>query len=509
MILDNVQGDFIVGAAGTIKFFNSSGISTELNGVTGGGDVTIPSGGITEVTDGLHIKVNHKNHGMNFDDNIVRISNVLPDVKPTKLTVAYDKASTDPLSVLDASAFSTFEGVGIGTTNTGLLLIGEELIEYTSTTATTIGGDLTRGLLTKSYPVGTPVYKYELGGVSLARINRAHNLSAATVSNPITLDSYHIKLDMTQKYGNGNTDSLGADDNPDRSSNTPYKKLFISGNKTTGGNNVKATQNIAFEGVKPCIHNFTTEGTTLTAQIRTTTSQSISGTEIPYVNAGFEDVSLNQNNYFTSPRAIFSKENEDAKLTALTGNKSLQMRLFLATTNSYVSPQIDLERCSLETFSNRINSEISNYATDPRVNTVFDDPSACQYISKEITLENPASAIRVMMDAHVNRESDIRVFYSVSPEPGFDPVFEPFPGYANLNTRGDIINPEDSDGTSNVFVAPSLQEGFAYRDFEFKERTFEVDKLPSFRSYRIKVILASTSQVFVPKVQNLRVIAFA
>ena len=78
---------------------------------------------------------------MNFDDNIVRISGVLPDVKPTKLAVAYDKASSDPISVLDAGSFDTFEGVGIGTTNTGLLLIGEELIEYTSTTATTIGGD--------------------------------------------------------------------------------------------------------------------------------------------------------------------------------------------------------------------------------------------------------------------------------------------------------------------------------------------------------------------------------
>ena len=64
-----------------------------------GGDVTIPSNGIVEVSDGLHIKVNHVNHGMNFDDNFVRIFNVLPDVKPTKLTAAYDKSSTDPIQV--------------------------------------------------------------------------------------------------------------------------------------------------------------------------------------------------------------------------------------------------------------------------------------------------------------------------------------------------------------------------------------------------------------------------
>ena len=197
LILDNVQGDFIVGAGSTLKFYNSAGVSTELNGQTAGADVTIPSDGLTEVSDGLHIKINHRNHGMNFDDNIVRISGVRPDIKPTKLAVAYDKASSDPISVIDAGSFDTFEGVGIGTTNTGLLLIGEELIEYTSTTGTTISG-ITRGVLTKSYPEGTPVYKYELGGVSLARINRAHNLSAATVSRPITLDSYHIKLDMAK-----------------------------------------------------------------------------------------------------------------------------------------------------------------------------------------------------------------------------------------------------------------------------------------------------------------------
>ena len=383
------------------------------------------------------------------------------------------------------------------------------MIEYTSTTATSIGGDITRGVLPKSYPAGTPVYKYELGGVNLSRINRAHNLDAATVPNPITLDSYHIKLDMSQKYGNGNVNALGSTNNPDRSSNSPYNKLFIGGKKTAGGFNVKATQNIPFEGVKPLVHNMTVEGTTLTAQIRTITSQSISGQEIPYVNAGFEDVSLNQNNYFTSPRAIFSKENEDAKLTSLEGNKSLQMRMFLGTTNTLVSPQIDLERCSLETFSNRINSEITDYATDPRVNTLFEDPNACQYISKEVTLENPASSIRIMLDAHVNQVSDIRAFYSVSGDPGFEPIFTPFPGFANLNTRGDIISEADNNGTPNTFVAPSLLEGFGYDSFEFKEHLFEVDRLPSFRSYRIKIVLASTSQVLVPKVRDLRVIAFA
>ena len=58
-----------------------------------------------------------------------------------------------------------------------------------------------------------------------------------------------------------------------------------------------------------------------------------------------------------------------------------------------------------------------------------------------------------------------------------------------------------------ILSLPSLLEGFV-DSFEFKEHLFEVDRLPSFRSYRIKIVLASTSQVLVPKVRDY-IIAFA
>ena len=58
----------------------------ELNSANGG-DVQVSS--INQDNDGLHIKVNHKNHGMYFSDNKVEISGVQSDVKPTKLTSAF------------------------------------------------------------------------------------------------------------------------------------------------------------------------------------------------------------------------------------------------------------------------------------------------------------------------------------------------------------------------------------------------------------------------------------
>ena len=116
---------------------------------------------------------------MYFPDNRVIISGVSPDIKPTKLSASYSSDSTGGLSVDSATNFTSFENVGVGTTNTGYLMIGEEVIEYTSVTGNTIGGNIVRGDNPITYPIGTPVFKYELGGVNLKRINKTHTLSEA------------------------------------------------------------------------------------------------------------------------------------------------------------------------------------------------------------------------------------------------------------------------------------------------------------------------------------------
>ena len=156
--------------------------------------------------DGEHVKVNHQNHGMYFDNNLVIISGAESDVKPTKLTSPIGAGFTGQISVDSTVNFGTFEGVGVGTTNVGLIRIGDEIIEYTNASGSALGGTITRGASPKNYEVGTPVFKYELNGISLDRINTLHNLSDVTVTNPITFDSYHIKLDMSTKSNVNNDD---------------------------------------------------------------------------------------------------------------------------------------------------------------------------------------------------------------------------------------------------------------------------------------------------------------
>ena len=492
IIVDNIQGDFVVGEAKTIQYIGVGIGTTNLNG-TG---VLVSQ--IIEESDGRHVKIDHKNHGMYFEDNLVTISNVESDIKPTKLSIQLAADSTGSISVDDSSAFGTFENVGVGTTNSGCLLIGDEVIEYTSTSGGVIGGNIVRGTNRTSHPIGSPVYKYELNGVSLKRINKTHDLNDVTIADPITFDSYHIKLDMSSASGGVN-----------RSVGTGFPTLYANQTKSTGGYNTRATQNMPFEIITPLIQNLTVQGTSLSAEVRTITGSSISGNEIAFTDVGFEPITINAPNYLDSTRIIASKVNEDNKLSNLPGNKSMNMRLTLGTTDTRLSPILDTQRISAILTSNRVNSVIENYATDARVDTINEDPSAFQYISKEITLENPASSIKIILDAHINLYSDIRALYTISENQNFDPIFTPFPGYTNLNSRGEIINFEDNSGLPDKFISQSNSIGFTSPELEYREYAFTSDQLSPFRSYRIKLIMTSTNQVYVPRVRNLRVITLA
>jgi hypothetical protein len=264
-----------------------------------------------------------------------------------------------------------------------------------------------------------------------------------------------------------------------------------------------------FEIITPLVQNLTVQGTSLSAEVRTITGSSISGNEIPFTDVGFEPISINAPNYLDSTRIIASKINEDNKLSNLPGNKSMNMRLTLGTTNTRLSPVLDTQRISTILTSNRVNSVIENYATDARVDTIDEDPSAFQYISKEISLENSASSIKIILDAHINLYSDIRAFYAISENSNFEPIFIPFPGYNNLNTRGEIINFDDSNGLSDNLISKSNFIGFTSPELDYKEYTFTENQLPLFRSYRIKLVMTSTNQVYVPRIKNLRVISLA
>ncbi len=506
LIIDNVQGDFESGIGKTIRYINSSGITTDLN-YSVGGNVVIPSDSIITETDGLNVKVNHKNHGMHAGENIVRITNAISDIKPIKISADYSKTSTEDILVNETINFSTFENVGVSSTNPGYILIGNELLSYEGVTSNTLTG-ITREIdqtLASSYSQGTLVYKYELNGISLRRINTTHTLQDASVSDPIDLDYYTIKIDTSQ---DGKTDAL-PQGQVDRSVGTDFPKLYANQTKSSGGSFINATQNIQYEIFRPNIQTLSINGTSISAKMRTVSGTSVDGNETSFEDRGFIDIDLNRNNYLESPRLVCSRINEEERLSDLPGNKSLNVNLSLITTNEFISPIVDLDRVGMIFTTNRINSPIQNYITDNRVNSLDQDPSAFVYATNSIELEVPASSIKLLVSAYVNIFSDLRAFYAIQNDPSQDPVYYPFPGFSNLNNLGQMQNISLSDGTSDKNITKTDILGFSSDEIVFKDYEFTIDSLSPFRYFSIKLIGSSTNQAYPPRLKDLRVIALA
>ena len=504
IVIDNIQGSFNTGI-GTIGFNNGStvlgldgttGIGTTVEGNIGSG-VTISSFDIDTNNDGLHFKVDHRSHALHAFNNLVTISGVDSDVPSTKLTADYDNNSLSDIPVIAASNFATFEGVGVGTTNYGYAIIGDEIISYTGVSESSITGITTRGIdntVKSSHSSGDLIEKYEFAGVSLRRINKTHDMNspAATVTDPKDLDFYHIKVDMNS-------------DGTDRSGGT-LPDRFFSSTKRAGGSNVTATQNVQFETLTPNVQTLLPNGTNVGGRVRTISATSIDGSEVSFVDQGFVDVTLDDMNHFETPRMIASKVNEDRQLTDLPGNKSMTFEFAMTSVDDNVSPAIDLDRVSAILTTNRINSPVSDFASDSRVNQTGQDPCAATYVSNLIVLENPATSLKVQFAGYRRDSSDIRVMYKVlsegESENSFEKDFELFPGFANIDDNGNVINKTNNNGKPDNPVTPSANETF--KDYEFT-----IEEISPFTSFQVKIDMVGTNQAQPPYIKDLRAIALA
>ena len=275
----------------------------------------------------------------------------------------------------------------VASTNPGFVKIGSEIIKYTGLSGNNLTGITRAKDSTVAFPHSTSdlVYKYEMNGVSLLRINKTHDISDGDIDEQIGLDHYYLKVDMES-----GTDITARD-------GSTFEKLFFNETKKIGGDEVKATYNVPFEIVTPQILTITPKLTTLTSSARTVSGKSINGTELPFVDKGSQTLALGAPNYFNSPRVIASKVNEDARLQTLPGRKSFGLNMNLMSVDSRLSPCIDLTKSNVIFTSNRVNRPITDYVGDKRTNTLDTDPNAFYYVSKAVTLENSATAIRILL----------------------------------------------------------------------------------------------------------------
>ena len=491
IIVDNIQGK--VNTTSNYTIINNG---TEISGAT----VTSTN----NITDGLHFKVNHQNHGMYSPINQVTLSGIESDIAPVKLTADYSSTSTSDITLNSIGSLATFENVTVGSnSNIGYIIIDNEIIAYTNINGNTLTG-ITRGIdntIPTLHLANASVFKYEFNGVSLRRINKTHKFTEVDlVKYPIELDSYHIKIDQSKS-------------GLDRSSGPTNPELFFKQTKSGGTysstptvgsfNGPKATQNITFNSIRPNIQTLLPETTSIGAKIRTTTGTSVNGTEISFADRGFGDISLNSTNQLSETSAIYSKVNELSNLTTLPGNRSFTMELLLSTGDRKVSPMIDLHRVNIITTMNRIDNPVSDFVLEPKVNQLSGDPNAAIYVSKLVKLQKSADSLKVLFDAYRHSTNDIRVMYRLlrNDTPDSQQLYEFFPGYDNLDENGNVISSSKNNGRSDRFVqASNTLDDFGNYEFTGKNIT-------PFNGFQIKIIMTGTNQSYVPLIRDLRAIA--
>ena len=79
----------------------------------------------------------------------------------------------------------------------------------------------------------------------------------------------------------------------------------------------------------------------------------------------------------------------------------------------------------------------------------------------------------------------------------------------NLNNRGEVITASENDGRPEKYKPNQNAGKFNPGDISFREYTFSVEDLPTFKHYRVKFVMTSTDQTWVPKASELRVITLA
>jgi hypothetical protein len=492
LYLSNVQGrSFTVGS--TLSYYNDSGSLVSVAGTT-----ITSSSNFGDPYSGRVIKVSHFDHSMYAKNNKITLYDVQSSLSPSTLSVPLSSQEVSNISVANTSNFTTFEGIPVSTTNPGYIKIENEIISYIGVSNATLtiapNGRGIDSTIAIGHENGSLVYKYELNGISLRRINTSHDIA----DFGIELDEYYIEINRTSATGIDRT----TDGTP---ANMP--QVCFTSEANLGGSKVLATENIQYSSIVPN-YDIITPGssTSINGIVRTISGTSVGGNETSFLDNGFEPIQLNSLNSLNSVRIVCSNRNQTEYLSNLPRNKSFTTGITLNTSDSNLSPMIYLDTSFTEFISSRLNNPISDYASDNRVNSILNDPHSAIYVSNTVNLVKPAKSLKVILSAYRHSSSDFRVLYSLiradSSEIGQS--FELFPGYDNLSyttTDGyNIIDNSKNSGRPDTFVSESL-------DNQFLEYQFTADNLDLFTGYTIKIVMSGTNQAYPVRIKELRTIA--
>lgn len=498
--LTNVQGENFTNTSSIVYYTNPT---LESSRTTSGATVNGNSSLVDNLYSGNVFRIKRYNHGHHGGNNKINVRFIAPDRETTALTADFGMNDT-VVSVANTTIFATYEGI---TTSRGYALIQNEVVSYSNITQVSgNAGTLTidaRNLQSSTkvpHYAGESIQPYEVNGVSLMRINStadtAFDLPSSYYSNGSSdLDNFYLEFDRTTPTSRSSGGSM----------------LNFASQKGFGGNTVRVSQNHQYSTIEPLFNIITPgKGTTASAQIRTVSGTSAGGRETSFLDLGYEPIQLNTATHFPTPRIVASRVNEITRLTTLPLNKSLTLKVDFSTQDSNLSPVMDIQNATFILGRNRINAPVSDYVTDSRSNNIDGDPHGSVFVTQTITLDQPATSLRVLVAANRQPQADFRVFYKLFKADSSDvpQSYTPFPGYDNLiDTNGDgygdqVIDSTKNSGRADAFVKPDTPDSFS-------EYQFTANNLEQFNGFSIKIVMSSTNESTPVKLKDFRCIALA
>ena len=492
LFLTDVQGKQFT-SGHKLVHYNTNNTTRTLSSVTVSSPQNESSFPTSDLFTGSVFEVTQYNHAHHGATNKVEIKNVKPD---TTLVATTSELTTEGtvVSLANTAPFATFGGISV---QTGEALIGEEIVSYTLGVGQLT---LTRGKFNSNattHPEGSLIQTYEVGGMPLVGINTIHTVPTnTTLVNSSNIDNYFLDVNV-----------LGI------STRTDNQQLCFTNEKGIGGLDVKISQNHQFSSITPQF-NVLTPGslTRVNTSLRTVSGTSANGTEVSFIDQGYEPIALNNAAFFPTPRLVASRINEVNKLGNLPKQKSLTMDVTMSSPDPNLSPILDVKNATFILGRNKINNPIGfdNYDTDNRTNQIEDDPHGSIFVSNRINLKQPATSLKVLLGASVQPEADFRVYYRLfsADSSEVSQTYRAFPGYKNLvdvdgdGFGDDIIDLSKNDGRADAFVSPNEFD-------KFSEYQFSVDNLEQFSGFTIKIVMISTNESYPVRLRDFRAIALA
>lgn len=264
-----------------------------------------------------------------------------------------------------------------------------------------------------------------------------------------------------------------------------------------GGSSVQSTKNIPYSVVYSNIAKLIPAQTQMTFGFKGVKGKSMAGS----VQSLYDEETIysplepGKTLYANEPYLVAADSIADAEIAV--GAKSLHVQASMFTTNDFVSPMIDLQRCSMTLVNNMIDNQDSAITTGFNVPLNFinetnalNGSQGSKHISKPVSLQSSAVGIKICLTAHRPKDADFKVYFRTS------------------EAGGEDIRKKDFTLVEKEQQIPSDENPSVFRQYNYLVGG-PGGNIQAFTQFQIKVVMTSTNSAKVPVLRDLRAIALS